>query len=71
MNYHIIEITIRPNSTIEALIRFYNDLNMKKEELAFLVEEFTKLNPNARPPKPYQKVLMPVLTVYYEKNQLQ
>ncbi len=68
MKYHVIETTTQLNSTIEALIRFHNDLNIKREELDFLLQEFNKLNPNARPPKPYQKILMPIISEYYEKS---
>jgi hypothetical protein len=68
MKYHVIETTTQLNSTIEALIRFHNHLNIKREELDFLLQEFNKLNPNARPPKPYQKILMPIISEYYEKS---
>jgi hypothetical protein len=64
MKYKTVPIVIRPNSTIEALIRFYNDHNMDKQELTYLLNEFNLLNPQARPPKPGQTVDMPVLDQY-------
>lgn len=67
-DYKAIEVTLRPNSTIEALIRFHNDYNINTHDLKLLVDEFNMLNPDAMPPKPYQKVLMPVLNTVKTKE---
>ena len=67
MKYYTVEVTTRPNSTIEALIRFYNRFSMSREQLDFVMQEFNNLNPDAKPPRPNQKVIMPILTDYCEK----
>ena len=69
MLYKTIPIVIRPNSTIEALIRFYNDHYMDKEEIKYLLREFSLLNPHAHPPRPHMTVDMPVLLQYYDKHE--
>lgn len=59
-----IRTAMKPGSTIEAMLRFFNSLTMTKEELQELVEHFNQLNPHARPPRPYQEVEIPVLGKY-------
>jgi hypothetical protein len=68
MEYTTIPVMMRPNGTIEAMIRFYNHLSMDREKLKELVEVFNNLNPDAKPPRPYQQVLMPVLVEYAENE---
>lgn len=57
-------ITIRPNSTIEALLRFYNDHIIDKQQLQYLLAEFNRANPHACPPKPGMIVDIPILKEY-------
>lgn len=64
MEYKVITMMLTPNSTIEAIIRRHNSLNIDKQKLKALCEIFNQLNPTASPPKPYQKVQIPVLPEY-------
>lgn len=61
-------LIISTNVTIEAVIRHYNDLNMDREDLKFLVNIFNELNPEARPPVLGRKVIVPILEQYWEKH---
>ena len=51
----------RPNETIEAVIRLYNDLAISRSIINKLVYEFSKNNQNSLPPKLGQTVNIPVL----------
>lgn len=66
MEYTTTSVKIK-GGTIEALIRLHNKFRVTKDQLAFLVDEFNKLNPEAQPPKIRQTVLVPVLKDIYEK----
>lgn len=61
MKYQSISVIVKPNSTIEALIRHYNHYNVNRSQIDFLLTEFNKLNLHAHPPKPGQVVEIPVL----------
>jgi len=69
MYYTTIQTMMRPSSTIEAMIRFHNDISLNKEQLKQLVEAFNKHNPDAQPPRPYQQVQMPVLMEYVKNEE--
>ena len=69
MDYKVFPAVMNPKGTIEAVIRFYNDLNITREQLQYLVKEFNRLNPDAAPPKPYQAVQMPVLLKYCDRHE--
>ena len=69
MKYKAIPAQMRPNGTIEGLIRYYNSHGLEQEELRYLVAEFNRLNPDAQPPKPYQLVQMPVLLEYVNRHE--
>lgn len=68
MTYTTLEVTIRPNSTIEALIRHHNKYSVDRTELKSLVEIFNDLNPQAQPPRPGMVVLIPVVNGENNKN---
>lgn len=69
MYYHCVKTVMRPGSTIEALIRFHNHLDMKKEHLEELVQGFNELNPHARPPYPGMEVDVPIMWEYVKKKE--
>lgn len=69
MYYHSVRAIIKPNSTIEALIRHHNHLDMKKEHLDALVQGFNELNTHARPPRPGMEVEVPIMWEYVKKSE--
>ena len=59
----------RPNETIEAVLRLYNDMNMSQPVLKKLVYEFVRNNKDALPPKLGQTVQVPVLQAYARRHE--
>ena len=59
----------RPNETIEAVLRLYNDMNMSQPVLKKLVYEFVRNNKDALPPKLGQTVQVPVLKAYAKRHE--
>lgn len=55
-------------ATIAGIIRQYNHMNMNEDVLKVLVSEFTKINPEAKPPKMGQTVQIPVLLPFCGKH---
>lgn len=51
----------RPNETIEAVVRLYNDMNVSRSMIGQLCKIFTEINKEALPPKLGQVVDIPVL----------
>ena len=56
-------------ATISGVIRMYNHQNMNSTALNILIEEFTKINPEATPPKLGQTVQIPVLLPFCNKHE--
>jgi hypothetical protein len=62
LNYRTYPYTFsRPNETIEAIIRLYNDMSVSRTVISKLAKEFTEINREALPPKLGQSVQIPVL----------
>ena len=58
----------RPNETIEAIIRLFNDMSVSRPVINKLVFEFTKINKEAQPPKLGQTVDVPVLLPFVYRH---
>ena len=54
----------RPNETIRAVIRLYNDMNLTDKVIEALIDEFNVLNEDAKPPSLGQTVQVPVLIAF-------
>jgi hypothetical protein len=61
-------LVMNTSVTIEAIIRHYNTLDLPKNVLALLVEEFNRLNPSATPPRLGQRLDIPVLKLFWKRH---
>jgi hypothetical protein len=59
----------RPNETIEAVIRLYNDMNVSRAIINKLVYEFSNINTDSLPPKLGQTVQIPVLLPFCYRHE--
>jgi hypothetical protein len=59
----------RPNETIEAVVRLYNDMNVSRAIINKLVLEFSAINKEALPPKLGQTVQVPVLLPFCYRHE--
>lgn len=59
----------RPNETIEAVVRLYNDMNVSKSMISKLCFIFTEINKGALPPKLGQTVDIPVLLPFCYRHE--
>ena len=69
LHYKLIPYTFsRPNETIEAVVRLYNDMSTGQATIKKLVYEFTRENMDALPPKLGQTVQVPVLLPFVYRH---
>ena len=61
---------LQSNATIEAVIRNHNGMISKRKVIDQLVDAFNKANPDARPPRPGQRVQIPVLEEFANEDQV-
>ena len=59
----------RPNETIEAVIRLYNDMKVSKAILGKLLYIFSEINKDSLPPKLGQTVEIPVLLPFCYRHE--
>jgi len=59
----------RPNETIEAVIRLYNDMSVSRQVIDKLVYEFSRINVESLPPKLGQTVQVPVLLPFCYRHE--
>lgn len=70
ISYRVYPYTFtRPNETIEAVVRLYNDMNVSRSVINKLVYEFSEVNKEALPPKLGQTVKVPVLLPFCYRHE--
>lgn len=69
MEYKLFPYLFMPGTTIEAVIKHFNDYKLEKSVLDYLVVEFGRNNPKAFPPKAGQSAMIPVLLQYCERHE--